>query len=53
MHAAQNRNARSPPLDASLSTPIDPPTMATDANKFVVTPHADGLSRLTFSPDGQ
>ncbi|GAA5895023.1 chromatin-binding protein CTF4 [Sporobolomyces salmoneus] len=26
--------------------------MAADANKFVVTPHADGLSRLTFSPNG-
>ncbi|GAA5861876.1 hypothetical protein JCM1840_006861 [Sporobolomyces johnsonii] len=23
-----------------------------DANKLVVTPHADGLARLTFSPDG-
>ncbi|GAA6007939.1 hypothetical protein JCM11491_006549 [Sporobolomyces phaffii] len=26
--------------------------MAADANKFVVTPHADGIARLTFSPDG-
>ncbi|GAA5978941.1 hypothetical protein JCM5350_004184 [Sporobolomyces pararoseus] len=26
--------------------------MATDANKIVVTPHADGLARLAFSPDG-
>ncbi|GAA6064056.1 hypothetical protein JCM10212_006792 [Sporobolomyces blumeae] len=27
--------------------------MAGEADKFVVSPHADGISRLTFSPDGR
>lgn len=27
--------------------------MAQDSDKLVITPHADGIARLAFSPDGR